>query len=82
MKFISWNVNGLRACLNKGFLYSFNMLNVDIFCVQETKMQIGQVEINTPGYLLFLIVHRKRGILVRAIFIKIEPLSVKLSVKY
>ena len=50
MKIISWNVNGIRACLNKGFLDFFNSEDADIFCIQETKMQEGQAEIETNGY--------------------------------
>ena len=50
MKFISWNVNGLRACVGKGFLESFQKLDADIFCLQETKMQAGQLDLDLPGY--------------------------------
>ena len=50
MKLISWNVNGIRACLNKGFLDFFNKENADIFCIQETKMQEGQIELKLEGY--------------------------------
>ena len=50
MKFISWNVNGLRACLKKGFEDTFNALDADFFCVQETKMQPGQADVAPAGY--------------------------------
>ena len=49
-KFVSWNVNGLRACLKKGFMDVFRMLDADVFCVQETKMQEGQAILDLPGY--------------------------------
>ena len=50
MKFISWNVNGLRACMQKGFLDFFKEIDADIFCLQETKLQEGQIDLNLPGY--------------------------------
>ena len=50
MKFVSWNVNGLRACLKKGFLESFAALDADVFCLQETKLQPGQIDLDLPGY--------------------------------
>ena len=50
MKFISWNVNGLRACVNKGFLDNFYQLDADFFCLQETKLQEGQIDLDLPGY--------------------------------
>lgn len=50
MRMISWNVNGLRACLGKGFLDFFKTIDADIFCLQETKMQQGQAQVDTPGY--------------------------------
>ena len=50
MKFISWNVNGLRACMTKGFMDSFLNLDADFFCLQETKLQAGQIEMDLPGY--------------------------------
>ena len=50
MKFISWNVNGLRACVNKGFLDFFHEINADAFCIQETKLQEGQIDLSLPGY--------------------------------
>ena len=53
MKFISWNVNGIRACVTKGFLDFFNEVDADIFCLQETKLQEGQIELDLPGYHLY-----------------------------
>ena len=50
MKLISWNVNGLRACMQKGFMEYFNQADADIFCLQETKLQGGQIELDLPGY--------------------------------
>lgn len=75
MKFISWNVNGLRACLNKGFLDSFAALDADVFCLQETKMQPGQVEIDLPGYEQFWNSAEKKGYSGTAVFSRIHPLS-------
>ena len=76
MKFISWNVNGLRACLGKGFLDFFNEADADFFCVQESKMQEGQAEISTPGYHQFWSSAEKKGYSGTVIFSKHEPLSV------
>lgn len=53
MRFISWNVNGLRACVQKGFLDVFRQLNADFFCLQETKLQPDQIQLETPGYTQF-----------------------------
>lgn len=50
MKFVSWNVNGIRACVQKGFLDFFQEVDADIFCIQESKMQEGQLDLDTPGY--------------------------------
>ena len=50
MKFISWNVNGLRACVQKGFLDFFNSIDADFFCIQESKLQAGQIDLDLPGY--------------------------------
>lgn len=50
LKFVSWNVNGLRACMNKGFMDTFNDLDADVFCLQETKMQPHQLQLDLPGY--------------------------------
>ncbi len=76
MKFISWNVNGLRACLKKGFLESFSALDADIFCLQETKMEQGQAEVELPGYRQFWNAAEKKGYSGTAVFTKQEPLSV------
>ena len=76
MKFISWNVNGLRACLGKGFCDSFYFLDADFFCLQETKMQPGQAEIDLPGYLQFWNWAEKKGYSGTAVFTRHEPLSV------
>lgn len=76
MKLISWNVNGLRACLNKGFLDSFAALDADIFCLQETKMQPGQAEVDLPGYEQFWNSAEKKGYSGTAVFTRIPPLGV------
>lgn len=75
MKFISWNVNGLRAALGKGFVKSFNQLGADIFCLQETKMQRGQAEIDLPGYFEFWNSAEKKGYSGTAVFSKTKPLA-------
>ena len=61
MKFVSWNVNGLRACLKKDFIASFSALNADAFCLQETKMQPEQAELELPGYQMFWNSAEKKG---------------------
>ncbi len=76
MKFVSWNVNGLRSCLTKGFLEFFREIDADAFCVQETKMQEGQAVIDTPGYYQYFSSAEKKGYSGTAIFTKIKPLSV------
>ena len=76
MKLISWNVNGLRAVVNKGFEDIFNNFNSDIFCIQETKMQEGQLDINFEGYYKFFNSAEKKGYSGTAIFTKIKPLMV------
>ena len=76
MKFISWNVNGLRACMNKGFMDHFNSLDADFFCIQETKMQAGQLELDLPGYEQYYCYAQKKGYSGTAIFAKHAPLSV------
>ncbi len=76
MKFISWNVNGLRACMNKGFLDFFNAENADFFCIQETKMQQGQAEVITDGYIQFWNSAVKKGYSGTAVFAKHQPLNV------
>lgn len=77
MKLISWNVNGLRACVTKGFSDFFNEIDADIFCVQETKLQEGQIELDTPGYFQFWNSAEKKGYSGTAVFSKINPKSVK-----
>ncbi|MBC8014287.1 MAG: exodeoxyribonuclease III [Sporomusaceae bacterium] len=76
MKLISWNVNGLRACLTKGFEDFFNTIEADIFCVQETKMHPDQAELNLPGYEKYWNSAIKKGYSGTAIFTRIKPLSV------
>ncbi len=76
MKLISWNVNGLRACVNKGFLDFFVLSDADIFCIQETKMQSGQLELDLPGYDQFWNSAEKKGYSGTAVFTKIRPQSV------
>lgn len=76
MKFISWNVNGLRACVQKGFLDIFKELDADIFCLQETKLQEGQINLELPGYHPYWNYAEKKGYSGTAIFTRKEPLSV------
>ncbi len=76
MKFISWNVNGLRACVQKGFLEQFNELDADFFCLQETKLQEGQIALELPGYEQYWCYAEKKGYSGTAIFTKHTPLSV------
>lgn len=80
MKLISWNVNGIRACLEKGFLEYFQALNADFFCLQETKAQPEQVALELPGYHQFWYSAEKKGYSGTAIFAKQEPLSVTYGV--
>lgn len=75
-KFVSWNVNGLRAVMNKGFLDIFNEFDADAFCLQEIKLQEGQIELDLPGYYQFWNYAEKKGYSGTAIFTKDEPLSV------
>lgn len=75
MKLISWNVNGLRACMNKGFADFFHFINADIFCVQETKMQQNQLELDFPGYEQFWNSAIKKGYSGTAVFTRRQPLS-------
>jgi exodeoxyribonuclease-3 len=76
MKFISWNVNGLRACMKKGFLEFFETMNADAFCLQETKLQEGQIDLELPGYHQFWNYAEKKGYSGTAIFVREEPLLV------
>ena len=80
MKLISWNVNGLRACLSKGFMDFFNDEKADCFCLQETKLQADQVEMDLPGYWEYWNYAEKKGYSGTAIFSKTEPLSVSYGV--
>ena len=76
MKLISWNVNGLRACVGKNFMEDFKKLDADIFCLQETKLQEGQIELDLPGYHQYWNYAEKKGYSGVAVFTKQEPLSV------
>lgn len=76
LKYISWNVNGLRACMKKGFMDAFNALDADCFCLQETKLQLHQIELDLPGYHQYWNSAVKKGYSGTAIFTKEEPLSV------
>ncbi len=80
MKFISWNVNGLRACLQKGFLDFFKEADADFFCLQETKLQEGQITLELPGYYQYWNYARKKGYSGTAVFTKYEPLSVSYGI--
>jgi exodeoxyribonuclease-3 len=75
-KFISWNVNGIRACVKKGFVDSFNSLDADIFCIQESKLQEGQIELELDGYHQYWNYAKKKGYSGTAVFSKQEPISV------
>ena len=81
MKLVSWNVNGLRACLTKGFQETFDALDADIFCLQETKVQEGQAEITAPGYHFYLNSAEKKGYSGTAVFSKKEPLNVNYGIE-
>ena len=80
MKFISWNVNGLRACLGKGWQEFFDACDADFFCLQETKLQEGQVTLDLPGYSQFWNSAEKKGYSGTAIFTKHSPLSVRYGI--
>ena len=80
MKFISWNVNGLRACVTKGFREFFDQAEADFFCLQETKLQEGQIDLDLPGYAQFWNYAQKKGYSGTAIFAKYKPLSVTYGV--
>lgn len=80
MKFISWNVNGLRACVGKGFLDFFKEADADVFCLQETKLQEGQIDLDLPGYHQYWNYAEKKGYSGTAIFAKQEPLSVSYGI--
>ncbi|MCM1992143.1 exodeoxyribonuclease III [Oceanirhabdus seepicola] len=76
MKLISWNVNGIRACVKKGFLDFFNEIDADIFCIQESKLQEGQIDLELEGYYQYWNYAVKKGYSGTAIFTKKEPISV------
>ena len=80
MKFISWNVNGLRACVQKGFLDFFNNVNADFFCLQETKLQPDQIQLELPGYEQYWCSAEKKGYSGTAIFTKHTPQSVSYGI--
>ena len=80
MKLISWNVNGLRACMQKGFMDFFNEIDADIFCLQETKMQPEQLEMELPGYHQYWNYAERKGYSGTAIFTKVKPLSVSYGI--
>ena len=80
MKLISWNVNGLRACAGKNFMEDFQKLDADIFCLQETKLQEGQIALDLPGYYQYWNYAEKKGYSGTAIFTKEEPLSVSYGI--
>ena len=76
MKLISWNVNGIRACVQKGFLEFFREADADIFCLQETKLQAGQIELDLEGYEQYWNYAVKKGYSGTAVFTKKKPLNV------
>ena len=80
MKFISWNVNGLRACVQKGFLDFFNEIDADFFCIQESKLQEGQIDLQLDGYHQYWNYAEKKGYSGTAIFTKHEPLNVSYGI--
>lgn len=80
MKLISWNVNGLRACMQKGFLDFFHQIDADIFCIQESKLSEGQLSLPLPGYHQYFHYAEKKGYSGTAVFTKTEPLSVSYGI--
>ena len=80
MKLISWNVNGLRACVGKNFMEDFEKLDADIFCLQETKLQAGQIALDLPGYHQYWNYAEKKGYSGTAVFTRTEPLSVSYGI--
>ena len=80
MKLISWNVNGIRACVKKGFLDYFDSVDADIFCIQESKLQKGQIDLNLDGYYQYWNYAEKKGYSGTAVFSKIMPLSVNYGI--
>lgn len=80
MKLVSWNVNGLRATMGKGFMESFEKMDADIFCLQETKLQAGQIEMDLPGYEQYWNYAEKKGYSGTAVFTKKKPLGVSYGI--
>ena len=80
MKFISWNVNGLRACVQKGFIESFRQLDADVFCIQESKLQAGQIELDLPGYEQYWNYAERKGYSGTAVFTRRKPLTVSYGI--
>lgn len=80
MRLISWNVNGLRAIMNKGFLDNFEQINADIFCLQETKLQEGQIDFKPEGYNVYWNSAIKKGYSGTAVFSKIKPIKVEYGI--
>lgn len=80
MKLISWNVNGLRAILGKNFMEAFTALDADVFCLQETKLQAGQHDLDLPGYHQYWNYAEKKGYSGTAVFTKVEPISVRYGI--
>ena len=79
-KLISWNTNGLRACVKKGFMDFFNAADADILCIQESKLQEGQIELELPGYEQYWNYAEKKGYSGTAVFTRITPLSVRYGI--
>ncbi|MBQ4531386.1 MAG: exodeoxyribonuclease III [Lachnospiraceae bacterium] len=80
MKLVSWNVNGIRACIGKGFLEVFEQMDADVFCLQETKLSQGQLELDLPGYYQYWNYAEKKGYSGTAIFSKKEPVSISYGI--
>lgn len=80
MNFCTWNVNGLRACMNKGFMEFFKSIDADIFAVQETKLQPGQISLDLDGYEQFFNSAEKKGYSGTAVFVKRAPISVHFGI--
>ena len=80
MKVVSWNVNGIRACVRKGFMDYFNEVDADIFCIQESKCQAGQIDLELDGYYQYWNYAERKGYSGTAVFTKKEPLNVHYGV--
>lgn len=80
MKLVSWNVNGFRACLSKGFEDIFNEINADVFCIQETKMQPDQADFSPEGYVKYFFSAERKGYSGTAVYTKIKPINVVFGV--